>query len=50
VLGDAMHVTSIRKFVNLLEGKFGSEARAESYTAAVSRLCRENMAFKQLHL
>jgi hypothetical protein len=50
VLGDAIHVTSVREFVNLLRIKFGSEAHAERYRAELSRLRRGTMTLEQLHL
>jgi hypothetical protein len=50
VLGDAIHMTSIQEFVNLLRARFGTEAHAERYRAELARLRRGTMTLEQLHL
>jgi hypothetical protein len=50
VLGDAIHLTSLQEFVDMLKVRFGSEAHAERYRAELARLRRGTMLLEQLHL
>jgi predicted aspartyl protease len=50
VLGDAIRLTSIQEFVDMLKVRFGSEAHAERYRAELARLRRGSMSLEQLHL
>jgi hypothetical protein len=50
VLSDAVRISSVREFVDLLKERFGSEAHAERYRAELLRLRRGAMALEQLHL
>jgi predicted aspartyl protease len=50
VLGDAIHIGSVRDFVEMLKTRFGSEAHAERYRAELTRLRRGTLSLEQLHL
>lgn len=50
VLSDAVRISSVCEFVDLLKERFGSEAHAERYRAELLRLRRGTMTLEQLHL
>ena len=49
-LSDAIRITSVLEFGDLLKVRFGSEALAERYRAELVRLRRNTMTLEQLHL
>jgi hypothetical protein len=50
VLGDAIHIGSVRDCVEMSKTRFGSEVHAERYRAVVTRLRRGTLMLEQLHL
>jgi hypothetical protein len=50
VLGDTIHLTSAREFIEALKVRFGCEAHAERYRAELARLRRGTLTLEQLHL